>query len=278
MSDPRFITTRLEIDMASGEVVRQEGFWYDGPVAECKGADADQNALMQTQKQFATQLAGNYTTQFGAQSAITQGLTNSLNPIINAGPNQYGFSNAEDAAMRTQASDNTAAAYQQAKQATGEAQAAAGGGNTFLPSGVKAQENAALAQGAAQANAGQQLDITKQGYETGRQNFNNAVGAEQGVAQIINPNATAGLETSANTSAMNEANEIANLNNAASPWGTIGGILGGAAGAFLGPMGASIGSKIGSSIGGAASKADGAGAGSLPVSNPFGSSFDSESD
>lgn len=246
MSDPRFITTRLVLDMASGEVVRQEGFWYDGPIAECKGADAQQNELAQTQQNFATQLAQNYTTQFGAQSAITQGLTTSLNPIINAGVNQYGFSNAEDASMRTQASDNTAAAYKQAKQATGEAQAAAGGGNTFLPSGVKSEENSQLAEGAAQQNAGEQLGITQQGYATGRQNYDQAVNAEQGVAQIINPNATAGLTTSANATASNEADKIAELNNAASPWNIVGGVLGGAVGAFANGMGGNLGKSAGS--------------------------------
>lgn len=33
----RMIYTRVVIDMATGDVLEQEGFLYDGPVAECKG-------------------------------------------------------------------------------------------------------------------------------------------------------------------------------------------------------------------------------------------------
>jgi hypothetical protein len=35
MKNKRWINTRVEIDMLTGRVEKKEGFWHDGPVAEC---------------------------------------------------------------------------------------------------------------------------------------------------------------------------------------------------------------------------------------------------
>lgn len=219
--------------------IAEEGYNLpdNSPIAHCKGASTQQTDLANSQQNFYNTLQQDYGTQFANQSNILNSLNSSLNPIVQAGPGQYGYSNAEDAALRTQSSAGTSQAFQNAKQSLGESQAAQGGGDQFLPSGVKTQQQSQLAMGAAQQESNQQLGITTQGYDVGRQNFNNAVSQEQGVAGQYNPNAYAGSTTSAGSSAYNSANQNQQLNNAASPWGIVGGVLGGAASSFAGAAG-----------------------------------------
>lgn len=233
MNSPRFIATKLDIDIATGEVLSREGYWYDGPVAECKGAGPAQEQQQKDQAAFATTLASDYEKQFGKESAITDSLHATLAPIINAGPNQYGFSNAEDATLRTQASAGTSTAFRNAKQSLGDTQASQGGGDEFLPSGVKTQQQQDLAVAAANKEASDQLAITGSGYDTGRKRFDTAVGADENLASLTNPVAYAGATTASSSVASNSANEIQKANNAASPWTTVGGILGGALGQGL---------------------------------------------
>lgn len=212
-------------------VVRESSINWTGPVAFLKGASGDQTEIAKQQKSFYSTLQNDYGTQFANQSNILNSLNKSLSPIVNAGVGQYGYGNAEDAAMRTQATAGTAGAYQSAKRAIGEQQAAQGGGDQFLASGVKQQQNAQLASSAAAQEAGQQLGITKSGYETGRNNFLGAVGEMQNVANAYNPSGYAGLANSAGTSAYGSAQQNQTMNIAGSPWSIAGGVLGGAIGA-----------------------------------------------
>ena len=132
------ITTKAEYlwdDTASAYVlVAFEGYEYSGPVefAKAEGPSGAQQNIAQQQQQFYGTLQSDFGQQFANQNNILNTLNKSLSPIVNAGIGQYGYTNAEDAAMRNQASSGTAGAYQNAKRATGEAQAAQGGGNQFL--------------------------------------------------------------------------------------------------------------------------------------------------
>lgn len=233
----------------------EEGFDYpeNGQVDLCKGADSSQTGLNDQQKQFYSTLQNDYGTQFQNQSNILSSLNNALSPIVAAGPNQFGYSKGQTNALNSTAIQGTAQAYNNAQRALQNQQAAQGGGNMQLPSGVAAQNNAFLASQGANNESNQLLGIQNAGYNQGNQNYNNAISALGGVAQTYNPTGYAGQATGAGSSAADEANAIQKANAAASPWGAIGGLLGGAAGAFLGPMGASVGSKLGNSLGGAAS-------------------------
>lgn len=230
--------------------IAEEG--YDLPdnasIAYCKGASTQQTDEAKSQQDFYGTLQQDYGTQFQNQSNILNTLNASLKPIVDAGVGQYGYTNAEDAALRTQASAGTSQAFQNAKQSLGQSQAAQGGGDAFLPSGVKTQQQSQLAMGAAQQESNQQLGITTQGYDVGRQNFNNAVSQEQGVAGQYNPTAYAGSTTSAGSSAYNSADENQKLNNAASPWGVVGGLLGGAVSAGIGGFTGGLGGAAGKSL------------------------------
>lgn len=147
--------------------------------------------------------------------------------------------------MRTQSTAGTASAYKSAKQATGESQAAQGGGDTFVGSGVKAQTNAQLANSAASTESNQQLNITQQGYQQGRQNYFNAVGQEQNVASTYNPSGYANAANQAGESAFGSASTVNKENSEGSAWGTIGGVLGGAASSYASGLGSGLGKKWG---------------------------------
>ena len=207
---------------------------YVGPIALAKGASGAENQLQQQQSDFYKTLTSNYQTQFANQSAIFNSIQSVFNPILQAGPNQYGFSNQEDAALRTQATEGTAASFANARSATAQALASSGGGNDFLPSGANANIQTNLEGQAAATQSNQQLGITEAGYQQGYNQFTQASNALGSVAAGLNPLGYAGAATPAGNSAFGSASTIQQQNNAASPWGTIGGILGGAASQFLG--------------------------------------------
>lgn len=222
-----------------------------GPVILCKGASSEQKALAAQQQQLSATLASNYNQQFANQSAILSAVKAVYDPILKAGPSQFGFAKPEEAAYRTQASDGTAANYAAAGAAARERLAAAGGGNTFLPTGAAADMENRLAGAAAESESNKQLDITKAGYALGRENFDKATNAETTAAGLYNPLGYAGAATHATDSAFNMADTLQKENG--SIWGAVGGIAGGLLGSIAGPMGSAIGSKLGGAIGGIAS-------------------------
>lgn len=241
------IYTRIVLDMITGELLATNSRLYFGPVAVCKGASQQQNDLAASQAALNQTLISNYSTQFANQQAIFAAIKSVYDPIFAAGPNQYGFSQAEDTALRTQATEGTAANYRQAEKATASQLASAGGGNNVLPSGVAADIDARVKGAAAGQESSQNLGITTAGYAAGKENFQNASNAEFGVASGENPLGYAGAAINSGKAAFDEATTIQQANAAASPWGAIGGMIGGVAGAFAGNpgLGASIGGFLG---------------------------------
>jgi hypothetical protein len=245
-----FVYSRISLNLATGEVTAIEGFFYDGSVALCcgtqPGPSSDQKEIAGQQKQFYSTLMSNYQTQFAGQSAILQSLQNAFTPILQAGPGQYGFSDKEDAALRTQASAGTAGAYRMAAQATGQQTAARGGGNQFLPTGADTQLQQQNAMRAAEQESSQQLGITATGYAQGRENFFNSARTLGATAEMYNPTGYASQATGAGHDAFGSATQ----NWKETPqkdWGAIlGGVGGGIVGSFFGDpaMGAQVGSGI----------------------------------
>lgn len=225
--------------------------WRWGGVRGGKGPSAQQQQLQQQQAQFYSTLTQSYQQQFANQNAILQTLQTSYAPILQGGPNQYGFSAAEDSALRTQATETTTAGFANALTAQEESTAARGGGNESLPSGAETAIEANIRGQAAATEAGQQLGITQAGYQQGRQNYWQAANALGGVAGLENPT---GYISGANTAGENAFKSADIINSETiSPWGAIGGALGGVAGFALGgPAGASIGESLGGTIGSAA--------------------------
>ena len=163
-----------------------------GQVAWCKGASAQQTDLANSQQNFTNQLMANYGQQFQNQNAILGTLQNSLNPIVQAGPNQFGFSTAETNNLNAQALQGTGQQYANASKALGQQQAAQGGGNSYLPTGAQAQQQAGLAAGAANQASNQLMGVQQAGYQQGYNQYQSAVGQLGGVAGMYNPTGYAG--------------------------------------------------------------------------------------
>lgn len=194
------------------------------------GADPAQTQLANEQATFYQELTKAYSTVFPEQQAILNALTKEFQPILAAGPNQAGFNPAEEAALRTEASDTTTRGAQQADVALGAKLAAEG--DATIPSGAKTQLEAGLTESANAENAGLQNKITEENYATGRENFLNAASALESSAGLLNPNAAAGSANQGGSAANTTFNDIAAENSA---WmGPVFGMIGGLGGAALG--------------------------------------------
>lgn len=151
--------------------------------------------------------------QYANQGAIYAKVSSVLDPILNAGPSQTGFSEGEENNLNAQAVAGTAQNYNAAAKAVGEETAAEGGGNSPLPSGAQTQLKQQVAESAAQTESGEETQIQEQNYATGRQNFLNAEEGEMAIAAGENPLGYASAVTSSENAAGNEANQIAQENN-----------------------------------------------------------------
>ena len=198
------------------------------------GPTSSQIQLQNEQMNFYNTLSQDYSTQFADQHNILTALTSADNPIVAAGPNQYGFSKPEDTALRTQAEEGTAQSFAQASKALGEQNAAAGGGNVAIGSGAQQQEKEQLSSATAQQQSAEDLGITTAGYQQGYNQWLAAGSALGNTAGMYNPAGFAGQATGAGGAAGTTANQIEQANAAASPFGVIGGILGGGLSAALG--------------------------------------------
>ena len=176
-------------------------------------------------------------TVFGESQGILSSLNQAFAPILAQGPNQAGFSKAEDTSMNTEATEQTAQNFGKAKQELQEDQAAEGGGNDFVPSGAQDAQNESLAATGAATQSQEQQQILQENYATGRQNFMNAAGVLGTTASTLNPTGTADAAVSSGSAAATTANTIAAQGN--SIWSSVLGALGGVAGAAVGdsPMG-----------------------------------------
>jgi hypothetical protein len=222
----RKVTTRITWDI-DGNIVEHEWFWYDGPVALCKG-DSTAQAAEQQQAAFDTQLMQMFTAQYGNQQNMMNFLKGTLMPQI---ANPTGYDKATLAAMRTGATDTLSTEYNNAKAALQNSENQKNGGSD-LPSGVNSQLDSALLSQEAQAKAGAQENITVQDASLKNANYWNAVNALSGQEAQMNPLGYAGAATSG-------SGAVSNLSNAvtASAGPTIGSILGGVVGAGVGAVG-----------------------------------------
>lgn len=182
------------------------------------GPSKDEKNAFNTEKSVSSQQASNFKTLsdqaasiFGSSSQIFKDLTSAFEPILSAGPGQNGYTASELANLKSQAITQTGMAYRNASQAAGERAAAAGGGNTLLPSGSTAQMQANIAQAGAGATAGALSNINLQNSELGRQNWLQAAGVLGGAPGVFNSATGAGgILQGSGSSAMQGANQVFN--------------------------------------------------------------------
>jgi hypothetical protein len=208
------------------------------------GPSGAQKNLAGEQSAFFQNLMSSYQQNFGEQQGIFSSLTKALSPILEAGPNQQGFSAAENAALTGQAINATAANARNAQVVA----ASSAGGNTGVTTGGQKQLQAEIASRAGVGLSGAENQINLTNAELGRQNFFNAESGLAGVAGLENPVGYAGQANNAGGQAFNEATTIQNMTN--QEQADIGGAV---AGLALAPFtgGASLGfGKLSSPFGG----------------------------
>jgi len=213
-----------------------------GASSQEKQALANEQQIGQAQKSAFEQLTSQAQSIFGSSSQIFNDLTSAFQPILAAGPGQNGYSPAELANLRSEAITQSGQQYRSAAQAAGERSAAAGGGNTFLPSGATAQMQANIAsQGAAQT-AGELSQINTNNANIGRQNWLSAANVLSGAPNVFSPATSAGsAATGAGSAAMGGQQDIfgtAQQVNKENNWWQpiVGGVLGGVADVFTGGL------------------------------------------
>jgi hypothetical protein len=246
------IITYAVMNMETLNWVHEESYNYIGPLDLNCGPSQQEKNLEQQEASFDQTLQQDYSQTFAQNQEILGNLNSVLQPIVNAGPSQQGYSPAELSALNTQATDLSAQAVNQETQAAAAQENAAGGGTSFLPSGVNAQLNASINSAAENNLSQEKLGITQANYAQGEQNWQTALAGEENVAGQQNPLGYAGQTTSANSTAFGEANTIQQEENQEES-DIIGGVAQGALGIATG--GASLGlgglfGAAGSALGG----------------------------
>lgn len=237
------ITTKLKLDLETGRILEHCHYEYSGPVALCK--HEEEKKLATTQTAFYNELINMQKKQFGEQSAIFKYLTNTLKPLLE---HPTGFGAAEEAALRTQASETTTGQFENAARNFQERSFILGGRE--LPSGALLAGLGGLEGMRAVTEAGGQRQISLQNEALKRENYWRAASALGGVASGYNPVGFAGAATGAGSAAQ--------VTTAAAYdpfWqkvlgGAIVGFAGGAGSALMGGMGGGGGGAMGTLGGG----------------------------
>lgn len=230
-----FVTTKIVWDI-NGNVIEHEGYDYSGPVALCCGASDEQHQVFTEQNDLMKNLSSQMQTIFGNSSSVFKDLMSAYSPIVAAGVGQQGYTLPEQAALKSQAIEDTGNAYEHARRAVGEHQAAQGGGTLALPGGASNAADIELANSAAAQTSGALTKINENNYEQGRENFFNAAKGIAGATDVFNPATSAGnAATEAGSSASTTANEISQASNS---WvSAVGGALGGITSSLVAPGG-----------------------------------------
>lgn len=200
----------------------------------CGPTDA-QTQLQQSQIDFYNNLQKQDATTFGQDQNILNQLQSVYSPILQKGPNQYGYTPDEENVLNTTATEGVAQNYRDASRSLRESQAAQGGGNDYLPVGSNQQTQAELASSAADQLSKEKLGIKTAGYQQGYNEFTQAAGNLLSTSQQLNPSTYASTANTAGSTASQTAQNIANENESwmAPLIGGVSTIASGAAGSYL---------------------------------------------
>ena len=224
------VTTKLVMSW-DGKVLEHNWYEYDGPVALACGATSAQTQLQNEQMSAYQTLQGYAQQEFGDASALFKDFQTDFAPIMNAGPNQFGESPAELAAINSNIVTTEGQAGRNAIQAANAGINAEGSGNEFVPQGQNAAIRAGINTSTEQATANAQQQNIVQGYNLGRQNWLTAAQELGGATQMFNPATSgSGAATGSGEAAGTTANQISQANMA--PWSTLASVAGAGLGAL----------------------------------------------
>lgn len=201
----------------------------------CGGPSQAQQEMQKEEAEFYRTQIEAYHTAYGQFKELQDVLKQQFQPILDRGAGQMGYTPDELTALRTQATEGTAAGFQAAQRGLQQRLAAQGGGtsNVNITGGPAMQLQAELAQATAAEQSRENLGITTAGYDVGREQWMNAVKGTEALAAGWNPNSFSQSTVSAGNAAASEANTIAQQQN--QMWGSVLGALGGVAGNVTSP-------------------------------------------
>ncbi len=207
------------------------------------GASKEEKTAFANETKVSSLLTSTFQKFAGDNASILSELTHNLTPIESAGPSQFGFSPAEESALRTGTAEQMSAANSQVSNAVRSAVASKGGGTTYLPSGSEESIIGSLAQDSAVKEALAQADITKKGYDIGRQNWQFATeGLMKAPGELENPVTSAGDAALGGAKAEMEGGQA--ITSANQAWmQPVGAIIGGVAGGLTGGLAGGGGAK-----------------------------------
>ena len=192
---------RVVIDIETGQILDRVFENYLGPWAHCGGPSAEAKANENAQTNFYNTMVDEQSETFAQQQDILSQIQAVSAPILAAGPDQYGFTPAEDQALRSSVINNSAQQTQNAVNATELQQKQASGGTPVLPTGAgeEATLQAEELGGQNTANALSQEKLA--GYQQGSTNYGQALAALTGNASLLSPTSYAGATSSAGSNA-----------------------------------------------------------------------------
>lgn len=239
-----YIKITWEWDGSQYVQTSEESYEHDGPVALCCGAAQGQKDIANQQTSAYKTMLNQAQQEFGGASGVFSDLMKTFEPVVAAGPDQEGFSQAEKSALQSSAITNAGNAYRNAKQAVGDTMAAQGGGNVGdVTGGYKTGINLSVAESAAKQTADSLNEIDQADYATGRQNYKEAVaGMESAPGVFGTANSAENVATGGGEAAANTENQIAQQDNS---WvGAVTGALGNVAGIATGGIIKNLGSGV----------------------------------
>lgn len=216
------------------------------------GPSSNLKAINNKIQDFSDSVTSEAKTVFGDASDVFNNLKGSLQKIVNAGVDQQGFSAAEKSARDAEIINSGSTMARNLRGAAASGVASIGGGNTVAPAGSTQQTILDANTKAAQETAEGLNKNTQENFATGRENYFNAVGAEEKLPDVFNP------VTSFNKSAQegeDQAQKSQQSIDTANNWWQplITGAVGSAVGAFTGGVGKGLATKA---LGGWGTSAD----------------------
>lgn len=165
------------------------------------GPSEQAKANEKAQTEFYNQLTQQQNTAFGEQQDLLNSIKAVSLPILQKGPNAYGFTPEEDALLRGGIESTGAQATTNAVNAQELRERQLGGGAQVLPSGAAATLELQARELGGQNTANQLTQERLAGYQAGQQRYSQALAALSGNASLLNPTSYAGAATGAGESA-----------------------------------------------------------------------------
>lgn len=158
------------------------------------GPSSAAKAINKQVQDFSTKVTGEAGDIFQGASDVFNTIKNGLTGIVNGGPSQTGFSQAEQNALDARAVQGGATEARNLKASAAAGVAAIGGGNVVTPAGGNQATVMAAEQKAASDTANQENENLIENYKQGNENWKTATGDLEQSTQVFNPATSANAE------------------------------------------------------------------------------------